>query len=218
MPVRRYSVMLILTLSVALPWMAADPVRASETQMAETAERKAEILEQQASAEPNETPPAPRQALTPSGVQAVDPQGDAPLDDPITCLSRTIYWEARGVGASEMEAVAKFVKRHCAGRVMRRDCPALVDKIARAMVEGAEAETQGPERLPELFGQGARPGRCSTWASRRCRYSARCPGRPHTRTPGEAIGSGSAPAWCPGGRPWRALLAPGPREREAKIA
>ena len=33
-------------------------------------------------------------------------------------------------------SVAKFVKRHCAGRVMRRDCPALIDEIARTMVEG----------------------------------------------------------------------------------
>lgn len=48
-------------------------------------------------------------------------------------------------------AVAKFVKRHCAGRVMRRDCPALVDKIARAMVEGVveraarTARARGPD-------------------------------------------------------------------------
>jgi spore germination cell wall hydrolase CwlJ-like protein len=127
MPVRRYSVMLILTLSVALPWMAADPVRASETQMAETAERKAEILEQQASAEPSETPSAPRQALTPSGAQAVDPQGDAPLDDPITCLSRTIYWEARGVSASEMEAVANVVMN----RLGDADFPNTVCEVVR---------------------------------------------------------------------------------------
>ncbi|WP_136068635.1 cell wall hydrolase [Modicisalibacter radicis] len=110
MHVRRYSVLLSLALSVTWLWPATGPALASaETQMAEVAEHKAEILEQKASAEPSEAPPAPVQALTPTGVQAVDPQGDAPLDDPITCLSRTIYWEARGAGDGEMEAVANVV-------------------------------------------------------------------------------------------------------------
>jgi spore germination cell wall hydrolase CwlJ-like protein len=32
-------------------------------------------------------------------VQAVDPAGQAPMDDSITCLARTIYWEAKGADA-----------------------------------------------------------------------------------------------------------------------
>ncbi|MDW5377694.1 cell wall hydrolase [Halomonas sp. HP20-15] len=109
MHVRHYSVMLTLSLSAALMWTAIAPTRASDTRMAEVAEQKAEVLEQKASAEPSEAPTVPVQALTPTGVQAVDPQGNAPLDDPITCLSRSIYWEARGAGTAEMEAVANVV-------------------------------------------------------------------------------------------------------------
>jgi len=97
----------ILLLILALFGQAA--LASDQAQQAEIAERKAELLEQKASAEPSEAPPTPAQALTPTGVQAVDPSGSAPLDDAITCLSRTIYWEARGTGGGEMEAVASVV-------------------------------------------------------------------------------------------------------------
>jgi hypothetical protein len=39
-------------------------------------------------------PKKPRN-ITPGEAQAVDPAGQAPLDDSITCLARTIYWEAK---------------------------------------------------------------------------------------------------------------------------
>lgn len=39
---------------------------------------------------------AKKEVLTPSEVKAVDPVGQSPLDDSITCLARTIYWEAKG--------------------------------------------------------------------------------------------------------------------------
>ncbi len=101
---------LTLALSAILIWPAGVPALASDqAQKAEIAEQKAEVLEQKASAEPSEAPQAPVQALTQPGVQAVDPDGSAPLDDAITCLSRTIYWEARGAGDGEMEAVASVV-------------------------------------------------------------------------------------------------------------
>ena len=41
--------------------------------------------------------------------QAVDPAGGEPLDDAITCLARTIYWEARGEATVDMEAIANVV-------------------------------------------------------------------------------------------------------------
>ena len=54
--------------------------------------------------------PVPKvETITPSEVQKVDPAGKAPLDDPITCLSRSIYWEAKGITAADMEAVASVV-------------------------------------------------------------------------------------------------------------
>ncbi|MCK2114932.1 cell wall hydrolase [Pseudomonas juntendi] len=54
-------------------------------------------------------PPKPAEKLTPSEAQAVDPAGKAPLDDSLTCLARTLYWEAKGADASDMAAVASVV-------------------------------------------------------------------------------------------------------------
>lgn len=73
------------------------------------AEEKAQVLEEKAADKPD-APPAPKsQAITPKEMQAVDPAGTAPLDDPITCLARSIYWEAKGRNTPEMEAVANVV-------------------------------------------------------------------------------------------------------------
>jgi spore germination cell wall hydrolase CwlJ-like protein len=49
------------------------------------------------------------QAITTSEVQAVDPAGASPLDDAITCMARSIYWEAKGKSTTDMEAVASVV-------------------------------------------------------------------------------------------------------------
>lgn len=119
---------LALALNVALAWPAIAPALASDqAQKAEIAERKAEVLEQKASAEPSGVPPVPVQALTQPGVQAVDPSGNSPLDDAITCLSRTIYWEARGAGDGEMEAVASVVMN----RLGHPDFPNTVCEVVR---------------------------------------------------------------------------------------
>ncbi|PTT68967.1 cell wall hydrolase, partial [Pseudomonas sp. HMWF007] len=60
------------------------------------AEEKAQVLEEKA-ADQVSAAPAPRsEAITPTEAQAVDPAGAAPLDDPLTCLARSIYWEAKG--------------------------------------------------------------------------------------------------------------------------
>ncbi len=52
---------------------------------------------------------APSDLIEKHEAQAVDPDGDDRLDDPITCLARAIYWEARGEEAPSMEAVASVV-------------------------------------------------------------------------------------------------------------
>lgn len=73
------------------------------------AEDKAEVLEQKA-AEKDSLKTAPQATpLSKVEVEAVDPLGKAPMDDAITCLSRTIYWEAKGGASEEMEAVASVV-------------------------------------------------------------------------------------------------------------
>jgi spore germination cell wall hydrolase CwlJ-like protein len=76
---------------------------------AESIEKKAAVLEQNAAAEGSKSRPSPAEIIRKPEVQVVDPAGDEPLNDAITCLSRTIYWEARGEGAASMEAVANVV-------------------------------------------------------------------------------------------------------------
>ena len=80
-----------------------------QAQKEEAAKGKAEVLEEKASAEGTKALPSPSEIITKPEAQAVDPVGEDPLDDAITCLSRTIYWETRGEGAAGMEAVANVV-------------------------------------------------------------------------------------------------------------
>ena len=75
----------------------------------EATERKAEVLEQHAAAGGSKAAPSPSEVINKPEAQAVDPVGKEPLDNSITCLARTIYWEARGEGAAGMEAIASVV-------------------------------------------------------------------------------------------------------------
>jgi len=75
----------------------------------EATKGKAEVLEEKASAEGSKILPTPAEIITKPDAQAVDPVGEEPLNDAITCLSRTIYWETKGEGAAGMEAVANVV-------------------------------------------------------------------------------------------------------------
>ena len=72
-------------------------------------EKKAAALEQNAAAAGNKAPPSPSELINKPEAQAVDPAGAEPLDDAITCLARTIYWEARGEAIVDMEAIANVV-------------------------------------------------------------------------------------------------------------
>jgi spore germination cell wall hydrolase CwlJ-like protein len=75
----------------------------------ESAERKAAVLEKNAAADGSKGLPSSFASISKTEAQAVDPVGQEPLNDAITCLSRTIYWEARGQGTASMEAVASVV-------------------------------------------------------------------------------------------------------------
>ncbi len=75
----------------------------------EATEKKAEALEQNAAADGDNTAPSLSEIIGKREAQAVDPHGKERLDDAITCLARTIYWEARGEKAVSMEAVASVV-------------------------------------------------------------------------------------------------------------
>lgn len=85
--------------------LAAEP----QQQDAESAEDKAQVLEQKAADHDTKPPPRKAETITKTEAQAVDPVGEAPVDDALTCLSRTIYWEAKGGAPADMEAVANVV-------------------------------------------------------------------------------------------------------------
>ena len=80
-----------------------------EVGKAESAESKVMELEHKASADGGQAPPAPSEIITKPEAQAVDPHGKRPLDEAITCLARTIDWEAKGEGHAGMEAIANVV-------------------------------------------------------------------------------------------------------------
>lgn len=95
---------LVFGLTLAL---FAGPLHAADTAKAAVAEDKAEVLEEKVVEDA--PPPKKKETLTPGEVKAVDPAGQSPLDDSITCLARTIYWEAKGADAQDMSAVASVV-------------------------------------------------------------------------------------------------------------
>lgn len=96
--------MRLVWICLATTLLGAQTIAADREQHAEAAVDKAEVLERKAAAEEGVTPRA--KPITRPEAQAVDPAGKAPLDDAITCLSRSIYWEAKGGSPADMEAVA----------------------------------------------------------------------------------------------------------------
>jgi spore germination cell wall hydrolase CwlJ-like protein len=89
--------------------MVASANAADQAQKEEAAKGKAEVLEEKASAAGSKMLPTPAEKITAPQAQAVDPTGEEPLDDAITCLARAIYWEANRKDNVEMEAVANVV-------------------------------------------------------------------------------------------------------------
>ena len=87
--------------------LLAGPLNAADSAKAAVAEDKAQALEEKVVEEA--PPPKKSETLSPSEVKAVDPAGQSPMDDSITCLARTIYWEAKGADEKDMTAVASVV-------------------------------------------------------------------------------------------------------------
>lgn len=94
---------------LAIAVFAAPAIAADQQQKQKVAEDKAEVLEHKAAQSSSPAPASKSQAITQPEVQAVDPAGKAPLDDAITCMARSIYWEAKGKNPADMEAVANVV-------------------------------------------------------------------------------------------------------------
>ena len=97
-------------LLLALPIMVATSI--NTTLQADEAVRKAEQLEQVAT--PDTDVSDITQPLSEQEAQAIDPEGSDPLEEPLTCLARTIYWEAKGVPGRDMESVANVVMNRLA--------------------------------------------------------------------------------------------------------
>ena len=123
---------LIMIKILVVTWLVIFPVMGQATAVnqsreAKTAQIKAEILEEKVASGDSKVIPAPVQLITKSQVQSVDPTGEKPLDDVITCLSRTIYWEARGSETAAMEAVANVVMN----RVAHKSFPNSVCEVVK---------------------------------------------------------------------------------------
>jgi len=93
----------------AITLLCGQASAADQAQKKAAAEDKAQVLEQKAAEQGGETRVRKSEAITAPEAQAVDPAGAAPLDDALTCLARSIYWEIKGGPGAEMEAVASVV-------------------------------------------------------------------------------------------------------------
>lgn len=113
---------------LALLLVSARPL-AEQEERAEAAAAKAEVLERVVAPDATATPPD--EPITEREVQAVDPAGSDPLEEPITCLARSIYWEAKGVPGRDMEAVANVVMN----RLAHEGFP---NSICEVVTEGSE--------------------------------------------------------------------------------
>jgi spore germination cell wall hydrolase CwlJ-like protein len=98
-----------IAICLAITLLASPAFPADQEQKQKVAEDKAQVLEEKAAEKSSPAPAPTNEAITQSEVQAVDPAGVAPMDDAITCLARSIYWEAKGKDSADMEAVANVV-------------------------------------------------------------------------------------------------------------
>lgn len=126
--------------ALLLPFLVSALADADQQRQAETATAKAEALEQAVApdakaAEPSES--STTRPITTHEVQAVDPAGNAPLEDPITCLARTLYWEAKGASMRDLRAVANVVMN----RLANEQFPSTICDVV----------TQGSEQPPCQF-------------------------------------------------------------------
>jgi spore germination cell wall hydrolase CwlJ-like protein len=104
--------MRLISLFTALSLMCSVGVALADdaTPQPEAVVSKAQVLEEKAAEKDGPAPAVPKSAvITKSEAQAVDPAGTQPVDDPLVCLSRTIYWEAKGGSDADMEGVASVV-------------------------------------------------------------------------------------------------------------
>ncbi|VVO27923.1 cell wall hydrolase [Pseudomonas fluorescens] len=126
--------LLWVAICLATVLLGGQAIAADREQKAEVAEDKAQVLEHKAAEKGSEAPVPKSEAITKTEVQAVDPAGAAPLDDVITCLARSIYWESKGGKPADMEAVANVVMN----RVGHEGFP---DTVCKVVKQGSETKS-----------------------------------------------------------------------------
>ncbi|MCM2973383.1 cell wall hydrolase [Larsenimonas suaedae] len=111
---------LVMLIQTVPAWAVA------QSALAEKALDKAKVLEQRA-AHSRSAPVT----LTKAGAAAIDPKGDAPLEDPVSCLARSVYWEAKGTDRKNMAGVASVVMNRLSDQ-------AFPDTICGVVTQGSE--------------------------------------------------------------------------------
>ncbi|WP_249673653.1 cell wall hydrolase [Pseudomonas abieticivorans] len=96
-----------LTACIAIAFFGGQALAADPVQSPEVVKDKAQVLEHKVADKEGAVPKAA--TITKAEAQVVDPAGEASVNDTLTCLSRTIYWEAKGGNAQDMSAVANVV-------------------------------------------------------------------------------------------------------------
>ncbi|MHC8381806.1 cell wall hydrolase [Pseudomonas sp. LB3P14] len=122
-----------IAICFAITLLSGHATASEQEQKKEVAEDKAEVLEQKAAEKGTDVPVPKSETITTSEVQAVDPAGASPLDDAISCLARSIYWEAKGKSSADMEAVASVVMN----RLGHEGFP---DKVCAVVKQGSESK------------------------------------------------------------------------------
>jgi len=100
----------VFSICLTMAALAGQVLADDATPQPEAVVSKAQVLEEKAAEKDGSTPAPPKtEIITQSEAQAVDPAGADAVDDALVCLSRTIYWEAKGGTDADMEGVADVV-------------------------------------------------------------------------------------------------------------
>lgn len=100
---------ILLVAGIAAFLLTGQAEGADQAGKAQDAKSKAKVLEKKATVNPHGPPAPPARAISKSEAKAVDPAGKERMDDAITCLARTIYWETRDSDNAAMQSIANVV-------------------------------------------------------------------------------------------------------------
>lgn len=120
-----------ITLAVCVAVVCLAGCQKAPAPEASTETKEAALEKNAAAAAGTRTVPSASETIKKPEAQAVDPRGEGPMDEAITCVARTIYWEARGKSQVGMEAIANVVMN-------RLGHPGFPDTICGVVKQGHE--------------------------------------------------------------------------------